>query len=104
MRATFAVIPRQQQRDEKANTNRNDQNALDHVRPRKFLCNDVDALQKRKRAGHIGNRPLHQLALLEAFDQVHRWNTLRQFRDELTPFTRRLPQICRQPTLPIRSR
>jgi hypothetical protein len=67
------VIPGQHDRDEEPDRERNDQHALDRLGPAEALRDDVDALQQRETGGNVGDRPLHQLALLQLLQKpAHR--------------------------------
>ena len=73
LRATFSVIPGQDQRDEEADTERDDDEAHRFFGPAKSLRDDVDPLEERERGRDISHRPLHQLALFQALQEfVHR--------------------------------
>src|SRR5206468_10143355 len=67
------MVPSQHQHDKKTN-NEGQGNAATHAfRPAELLRDNVDALEKGERRRHISNRPLHQLALFEALQElVHR--------------------------------
>ena len=59
------MIPGQHERDEKAN-DQGERNAAAHnFRPTELLRDDVDALHEREGRRDIGQRPLHQFALLQ---------------------------------------
>ncbi|HET7662614.1 MAG TPA: hypothetical protein VFK31_03160 [Rhodanobacteraceae bacterium] len=64
--AALAVIPRQHQRDDKADDQHQRDAALQSVRPAELMRNYIHALQQRERERDIRGRPLHQLALLQA--------------------------------------
>jgi hypothetical protein len=58
------------QRGDESDRDRNDQRALDRIRPSEALRHDIDALQQRERAGRVGQRRLHQLALFQPLQNV----------------------------------
>ncbi|MGA9422159.1 MAG: hypothetical protein WBW61_07325 [Rhodanobacteraceae bacterium] len=60
----LTVVPGQQYGDEKSDAQGDDQHPFDAVGPSELRGDDVDALQQGKGEGHIGQRPLHQFALL----------------------------------------
>ena len=64
LRATFPVIPGQDQRDEKPDAQRDNDEAHRLLRPSEPLGHDVDSLEEREGRRNIGQRPLHQFALL----------------------------------------
>jgi len=67
------VIPGQDQRDEEPHTQHDDDEAHRLFGPAKSLRDNVDALEQRERRRDIGQRPLHQLALLQPSKEfIHR--------------------------------
>ena len=66
LRPALAVVPRQHQDDDKTDCEREDQQLFDLVRPRKALRDDIQHLDQRERRCDVRERPLHQLALLQA--------------------------------------
>ena len=72
MRATFSVIPGQDQRDEEPDAQRDNDEAHRLLGPVESLRDDVDPLEERERRRDIGQCPLHQFALLQALQEfVH---------------------------------
>jgi len=59
LRATFAVIPSQDQSNEEANNQRQGYPATDAFRPAELLRDDVDPLKEREGGRDVGNSPLH---------------------------------------------
>ena len=73
LRAAFSVIPGQDQRNEETDAKRDDDETHRLFGPAKSLRDNVDALEQRERRRDIGQRPLHQLALLQASKEfIHR--------------------------------
>jgi len=66
LRAAFSVIPGQDQRNEETDAKRDDDETHRLFGPAKSLRDNVDALEQRERRRDIAQRPLHQLALLQA--------------------------------------
>src|SRR5450432_1063999 len=72
LRAAFAVIPGQHEREEKPDARGDDERPLNEIRPRETLRDDIDTLEQRKGRRYVRYRPLHQLALLQALQEfVH---------------------------------
>ena len=67
--AALAVIPGEHERDDESDRGRDDQSARDPVRPTETLAHEIEHLDQRKRRSEIGERPLHDLALLESLDE-----------------------------------
>src|SRR5438093_11660285 len=67
------MVPSQHHHDKETN-NEGQGNAATHAfRPAELLRDNVDALEERESRGDISYRPLHQLALLQALQElVHR--------------------------------
>ena len=75
--AAFSVIPGQDQRNEKPDTQRDDDEAHRLFGPAESLRDNVDALEQRERRRDIGQRPLHKLSLLQALQEfIHAQTTV----------------------------
>src|SRR6185437_15247084 len=68
--ATLAVIPRQHQRNDESQRKRERDATAQTVWPRELLRNDIHALQQRERERHVSQCPLHQLASLQALQEL----------------------------------
>jgi hypothetical protein len=66
LRTAFSVIPGHDHRDEETDAKRDDDETHRLFGPAKSLRDNVDALEQRERRRDIAQRPLHQLALLQA--------------------------------------
>ena len=67
------MIPGQDQRDEETDAKRDDDETHRLFGPAKSLRDNVNALEQRERRRDIAQRPLHQLALLQASKEfMHR--------------------------------
>ena len=67
------MIPGQDQRDEETDAKRDDDETHRLFGPAKSLRDNVNALEQRERRRDIAQRPLHQLALLQASKEfIHR--------------------------------
>ena len=69
MGAPLAVIPCQEQCDKEADHKRQRDAAPQSFRPAELLGDNVDPLQQRESRSDVGDRPLHQFALLQALQE-----------------------------------
>ena len=70
--SALAVIPGDDQRDAKSNSERQDQHAVELVGSTEPLGNHVQHLDQRERERDVSQRPLDQLALLQAREESGR--------------------------------
>src|SRR6185312_4339090 len=69
LRAALAVVPRQYQRNHEAQREQAEDNVHRAVRPVVASRHDIQHLDQRERECDVGQRPLHQLALLQTRDE-----------------------------------
>src|SRR5436190_2340495 len=84
------MIPSQHQHDKETNNEGQGNAATDAFRPAELLRDNVDALEERESRGDISYRPLHQLALLQALQElVHRAAAFCSATDDCNTFWKR---------------
>ena len=95
LRAALAVIPGEHERDEKTDAERDDDETDRLLRPAEALRDDVEHLDQRERRGDVSQRPLHQLAVAQALQNVAHAGASPVMSDMFSP--RRLRGIVTQP-------